>query len=78
MNGTDVSARSSAMKRAREFLVRIDAGADGRAALRQRQQARLARASAARSPFSICARQPEASCPSVTRHGIHEVRAARS
>ena len=64
------------MKRRGELRVRIDAGADGRAALRQRQQARLARLAAARWHCSICARQPDSFLAQRHRHRIHEMRAA--
>jgi hypothetical protein len=58
----------------REFLVRVDAGADGRAALRQRQQARFARAQPLDRVFDL--RAPAGHFLSQRhRRRIHEVRA---
>ena len=57
-----------------EVRMRVDAGANRRAALRERHSRGCTLASRS-MPFSICWRQPDSSCPSVT--GMASIRCVR-
>ena len=74
-NATPVSVAQLLREARAELRMRVDAGADRRAALRQRAAAAAARSRSRAMPFSTCVRQPDSSCPSVT--GMASIRCVR-
>ena len=74
-SASPVSRRQLGAEALPELRMRIDAGADRGAALRQRAAAAARTACRRAMPFSICVRQPDSSCDSVT--GIASIRCVR-